>query len=99
MVFLKRILFWGTIIAVCYVILGYHFIFFGKTPELLKKTKLNLRYTIFSIPEDEFLKSNESILDIDALREAGIGDLLVKYGRMTEKKKEKLLAEYEAESN
>lgn len=95
MVFLKRVLFWGILIGVAYVIMGYHFIFFGKKPFLLKKTKFSLSYTIFSIPKEEMLKSNETILEIDALREAGIGELLVEIGRMTEEEKEKILSEYE----
>jgi hypothetical protein len=41
------------------------------------------------------LKSNETILEIDALRQAGIGELLVEIGRMTEEEKEKILSEYE----
>ncbi|MBW1701685.1 MAG: hypothetical protein JRJ69_11385 [Deltaproteobacteria bacterium] len=97
MVFLKRVLFWASLIAICYGILGYHFIFFGRLPKILKKTKFTLSYTVFSIPKEEMLKSNKTILDIDALREAGIADLLVEMGRMTEKEKERLLEEYEEE--
>lgn len=95
MVFLKKVLFWGSLIAIGYIILGYHFIFFGKSAKILKKTKFTLSYTVFSIPKEEMLKSNKTILDIDALREAGIADLLVEMGRMTEKEKERLLEEYE----
>ena len=95
MVFLKRVLFWGSLIAIGYIVMGYHFIFFGKSPKILKKTKFSLSYTVFSIPKEEMLKSNETILAIDALREAGIADLLVEMGRMTENEKEKILAEYE----
>ena len=94
MVFLKRVLFWGVLIGVAYVIMGYHFIFFGKKPLLLKKTKFTLSHTVFSIPKEKMLKSNETILGIDALREAGIADLLVEMGRMTEEEKERILAEY-----
>jgi len=95
MVFLKRVLFWGILIGVAYFIMGYHFIFIGKKPVLLKKTKFSLSYTVFSIPKEMMLKSNETILNIDALREAGIADLLVEIGRMTEEEKERILEEYE----
>ena len=97
MVFLKRVLFWVILIGVGYVIMGYHFIFFGKVPKMLKKNKLSLSYTVFSVPKEEMLKSNETIMDIDPLRKAGIADLLVEMGRMTEEEKEKILAEYEEE--
>ena len=95
MTFLKRILFWGSLAAILYVIMGYHFIFIGKTPRILKKSKLTLSYTIFSIPKEG--KSNRSILAIDALREVGIADLLVEEGRMTEKERKALMAKYEEE--
>lgn len=94
MVFLKRVLFWGILIGVAYVILGYHFIFYGKKPILLKKTKFSLSYTVFSIPKEKMLKSNETILDIEALRKAGIADVLVEIGRMTDEEKERILDEY-----
>jgi hypothetical protein len=94
MVFLKRVLFWGILIGVAYVILGYHFIFYGKKPILLKKTKFSLSYTVFSIPKEKMLKSNETILDIKALRKAGIADVLVEIGRMTDEEKERILDEY-----
>jgi hypothetical protein len=94
MVFLKRVLFWGILIGIAYVILGYHFIFYGKKPILLKKTKFTLSYTVFSIPKEKMLKSNETILEIDALRKAGIADVLVEIGRMTDEEKERILDEY-----
>lgn len=95
MVFLKRVLFWSILIGVGYVIMGYHFIFFGKVPKMLKKNRLSLSYTVFSIPKVEMLKSNETIIDIEPLRKAGIADLLVEMGRMTEDEKDEILEQYE----
>jgi hypothetical protein len=75
--------------AALYVILSYHFIFIGNSITMLKKTYMTLDYTIFSTKA----KSVESILAIDELREAGIGELLVKMG-----KKGKALERYRQES-
>jgi hypothetical protein len=69
--------------------LSYHFIFIGNSIKPLKKTQLTLKYTIFSTKA----KSVESILAIDELRKAGIGELLVKMG-----KKGKALERYRRES-
>jgi len=76
--------------AILYVILSYHFIFIGNSITMLKKSYLTLNYTIFSTKA----KSVESILAIDELREAGIGELLVKMG-----KKGKALERYRRESD
>lgn len=86
---------WIGIGGILYVFLSHHFIYFGgKRFELIKKQKLTFHYTFYSAS----LKPNESILSIDALREAGIADLLVETGRMSEKERERLMARYESES-
>jgi hypothetical protein len=57
---------------------------------LLKKPELHLHYTFFSIKE----KKPGSIMKIDYLREAGIGDLLVELGMIDEEQRAMLESEY-----
>ncbi len=86
---IKKLFIFVVLGAALYVILSYHFIFIGNSIAMLKKTYMTLDYTIFSTKA----KSVESILAIDELREAGIGELLVKMGR-----KGKALERYRQES-
>ena len=74
---IKKILLFATLGAALYVLLSYHFIFIDDSMKMLKKTNLTLKYTLFSTKA----KSVESILAIDELRKAGIGELLVKMGK------------------
>ena len=53
---------------------------------VLKKETLNLRYTFFSVQK----KKPETIMKIDVLREAGIGDILVEFEIITEEEKDTL---------
>jgi hypothetical protein len=91
MKFRKKLLIWVIVGGVIYSLLSYHFIFVGNTIKLLKKSSLTMEYTLFSTKG----KTNESILAIDALREDGIGDLLVEAGRLTEAELESLLNKIE----
>ena len=94
MTFIKRILFWGILGGILYVLLSFHFIYFGgRTVKLLKKSKLTLNYTFFSTS----LKTNRHIISVDELRKDGIADLMVEMGRMSEKERERLLEYYEEE--
>ena len=70
---IKQYIFIAILVAAGYMILNNHFIFYGKQVHLLKKTEMNLHYTFFSLNQ----KTAESVIKIDRLREAGIGDLLV----------------------
>ena len=76
-----------------YFVLDHHFIIDGKDFYLLKKSQLTLSYTFFNIKD----KKVESILEIDDLRNDGIGDLLVELGLITEENKNKLEAKFDAE--
>ena len=87
----KRFIKWIIIAGICYMLLSYHFIFVGKGVKLLKKTNLSMNYTFFSMKS----KEPEKILDIDELREAGIGDILVSKGKISEAKLKKILRQYE----
>ena len=87
MAFLKRATIYILAAAMLFFLLSYHFIFIGNTVKLLRKSKLTLKYTIYSVKG----KSNKTILSREELWEAGIGDLLVKMGRMSKEE----LAQYE----
>ena len=59
--------------------------------KLLKKKQPTFSRTFFSTS----LKTNEQILKDDVLREAGIADLLVEAGMLSEERRDYLMAEYE----
>lgn len=76
-----------------YFVVDHHFIMDGKDFYLLKKSELTLAYTFYNIKDRKI----ESILEIDDLRNDGIGDLLVELGLVTEENKKKLEAKFDAE--
>jgi hypothetical protein len=76
----------AVLIGIGYFILGNHFIFEGKDFWILKKNELTLEYTFFSIKD----VSEESILEIQPLRSAGIGEILVELDRITEQERYEL---------
>ena len=73
-----------------YYVMDNHFIFYGTQVHLLKKTSLHLHYTFFSVKD----KKPENIMQIDYLREAGIGDLLVELGIINEEQESQLEDQY-----
>ncbi|MFZ0450499.1 MAG: hypothetical protein WAL98_14775 [Desulfatiglandaceae bacterium] len=95
MSFLKKILTWGSLAAILYVLLSYHFIFVGKDVKLLKKSQLTLNYTFYSIPG----KTNRKIISIDALRKDGIADLLVEIGRISPEQRDMFLDQYQKKTD
>ena len=72
--------------ALIWFVLDNHFVISGKSVHLLKKETLNLHDTFVSLDN----KRPESVLRNDRLREAGIGDLMVELGILTENEKEQL---------
>jgi hypothetical protein len=52
----------------------------------LKKSKLNLHYTFFSLHQ----KNPAAVMKIAPLRENGMGDLLVELGLLSEEEKTRL---------
>lgn len=88
---LKKLFFWALIGGVVYFFLSYHIIFIGSSPNLLKKSRLTLDYTFFSTQA----KDVRSILEIDDLREDGIGGLLLKKRQVTEVELERLIKQIE----
>lgn len=88
---IKKLFFWALIGGIVYFFLSYHIIFIGSSPYLLKKSRLTLDYIFFSTQAKEV----KSILAIDDLREDGIGELLLKAGKVTEVELERLIAQIE----
>ena len=84
--FVKRYIWWVILAGALYGLLSFHFIIIGRTVKFLKKEKITLNDTFFSTKG----KRVETILDNDALRDAGIGDILVDHGMITEERLEKL---------
>ena len=87
---LKKYLLYAIIVGFVYALLAYHYIYTGgegihifDSLQVLKKEKLNLRYTFFSIQK----KKPTNILKIDVLRDAGIGDILVEFDHITEEQR------------
>ena len=87
---LKKYLLYAIIAGFVYALLAFHYIYTGSedvyitdSVRVLKKEKLNLRYTFFSIQK----KKPTNILKIDVLRDAGIGDILVEFDHITEEQR------------
>ena len=78
--------------AAVYFLLSHHVIFYGEDANviqniyLLKKSKLNLHYTFYSLHQ----KKPDAVMKIAPLRENGIGDLLVQLGLLSEPEKSRL---------
>jgi hypothetical protein len=79
--------------AAGYFLLSYHFIYLGNSLKLLNKDRLTSDYTFVYASN----KSAESILRIDTLREAGIGDILVEIGKISEEEKESLEKKFDSD--
>jgi hypothetical protein len=92
----RKIVLWGSLAAALYVLLAFHYIYFGGMKvKMLKKSKLTLIETFTDLSSKAI--SNKKILQNEALRDAGLADLLVDMGRMSEKEREKIMAKYEDE--
>jgi hypothetical protein len=76
--------------AAGYFIMNNHFIINGSEVRLLKKTSLHLHYTFYSVKQ----KKPAVIMEIDYLRKAGIGDLLVDLGIINNEEKSRLESKY-----
>jgi len=87
---LKKLVIWVVILVCGYFILSNHFVFIGSSLRVLKKSHLTLENTIFSTQG----KSIESIMDVEDMRNDGIGELLVEKGLITEDKLLALLERY-----
>ncbi len=76
--------------AALYFILDNHIIISKRHIYLLKKESLVLHNTFVSLDN----KKPETILKIDRLRDAGIGELMVELGLITEDERSKLESKY-----
>ena len=76
-----------------YFLLNYHIIYFDKSLKLLNKSRLTSDYTFICASN----KSAESILRIDTLREAGIGDILVQTGIINEEERMSLERKFDSD--
>ena len=90
---IKHYIFIALAAAALYFVLDNHFVFYGRDVHLLKKTSLNLHNTFVSLDN----KRPESVLQVDRLRNAGIGEILVDLDLLTEEKKNRLEAKFNYE--
>jgi hypothetical protein len=90
---IKQYIFIALAAAALYFVLDNHFVFYGRDVHLLKKTSLNLHNTFVSLDN----KRPESLIKIDRLRDAGIGELLVDLDLLTEEKKNRLETKFNYE--
>lgn len=85
---LKQYFWIGLAIAAFYFLLSHHIIFSSfKEFDLLKKQELTMEYTFFSLQQAKIV----DVLSIDVLRNAGIEDILLDRGMITEEKLDKIL--------
>jgi hypothetical protein len=76
--------------AALYFVLDNHFIFNNNHLHLLPKTTLNLHDTFVSLDN----KRPETIMESEDLRNAGIGDLMVELGMLSDAEKQKLESKF-----
>ena len=76
--------------AALWFVMNNHFILKKNRIHLLQKTSLNLHDTFVSLDN----KRPETIMENDYLRDAGVGDLLVELGMISEEKRSRLEMKY-----
>jgi hypothetical protein len=91
--FLKKIIIVAILAGILYALLGYHYIFISWVPNMLKKSELTLKYTVFSTKG----KTTDAMLSIPELWNDGIGELLLEQGLITQEEYEKYKLKMEGE--
>ena len=85
---LKQYFWIGLGLAAFYFLLSHHIIFSSfKEFDLLKKQELSMEYNFFSLKHKKVIE----IMSIDNLRDAGIEDILLDRGLVTEAQLDKVL--------
>jgi len=87
---LKQYLLIALAAAALYFVMDNHFVMKKNRFYLLQKTSLSLNDTFVSLDN----KRPETIMEKDDLRDAGIGDLMVELGMLTDEKKSQLESKY-----
>ncbi len=84
---IKQLILMGAVGYAIYFLLAYHIVFIGKNVTLLKKNELTLTDTFVNPGnrKEILYKGVDVFLRNDSLRDAGIGELLVEKGLITEK--------------
>jgi hypothetical protein len=89
---MKHYILIGLAIAVFYYLLNHHFIIFAYNDfEILRKSEPTLEYTFFSLKQANPVE----ILQIDALLDAGIEDVMLDRGLVTEQRLDQIFEQIE----